>query len=284
MNRRQRSPLSSRNRLLYGLSVFARRLVRHLSWRLGGTSFARRHADRPLSETVISHRSLLLRQLQGTDQTLQRNKVSSLRIAAGLIDGLVIHPGESFSFWRIVGRPKEKRGFKPGLQLSFGRMKAMTGGGLCQLSNLLHWMVLHTPMEVTERHRHSFDPFPDYRRRVPFGSGATVFYNYLDLTFRNGSPLRFQLRTWVGDEYLHGEIRCDSRLQREFRVEERNHRFVRRNGEVYRENELWRIIIDPGSSNVIDEELLIRNSAQVRYDVSSVGDLEIEEGDSRPPQ
>ena len=46
-----------------------------------------------------------------------------------------------------------------------------TGGGLCQLSNLIYWMTLHTPLTITERYRHSYDVFPDSNRTQPFGSG-----------------------------------------------------------------------------------------------------------------
>lgn len=42
-------------------------------------------------------------------------------------------------------------------------------------------MALHTPLTVTERHRHGYDVFPDAERTIPFGSGATCFYNYGDL-------------------------------------------------------------------------------------------------------
>jgi vancomycin resistance protein VanW len=187
-----------------------------------------------------------------------------------------------FSFWRLVGRPTPGRGFLPGLQISFGEMVAMTGGGLCQFSNLLHWMVLHTPMEVTERHRHSYDPFPDYRRTVPFGTGATVFYNYLDLMFRNGTQRTFQVRSWLDEEYLHGEIRSDAPLKGEYSIEERGHRFVREGGTIYRENQLWRILTDPVTSEVMCEELLMRNHAEVRYDVSGIPGIEVEEGDPTP--
>ena len=39
-------------------------------------------------------------------------------------------------------------------------------------------MTLHTPLQVTERYRHSYDVFPDADRKLPFGSGATCAYNY----------------------------------------------------------------------------------------------------------
>lgn len=250
-----------------------------MKWLFGGVDYALDRTVEPLPALIISHRSLLLRKLEGTDQELQRNKVASLRIAASMIDGVIVEPGQTFSFWRLVGRPSSRRGFLPGLQLSFGEMTAMTGGGLCQFSNLLHWMVLHTPMEVTERHRHSYDPFPDYRRTVPFGTGATVFYNYLDFAFRNDTEHRFQVRAMVDDEYLRGEIRCNAPLPVVFSVEERDHRFVSRGDAVFRENQLWRIARESEGSRLIDEELLMENSAEVRYDVSCIPGIEVEEGD-----
>ncbi len=44
-------------------------------------------------------------------------------------------------------------------------------GGICQLSNLIHWMVLHSPLQVVERANHSFDPFPDEGRVLPLVLG-----------------------------------------------------------------------------------------------------------------
>lgn len=274
-----RKPVSSASPVLYRISVASRRLMRRISWLFGKSRYALTRSDTVLPEMIATHRSILLRKLQGTDQTLQRNKVQSLRIAASRINGVLIRPGEVFSFWRLVGRPTAARGFPPGLQLSFGKMVAMTGGGLCQFSNLLHWMVLHTPMEVTERHRHSYDPFPDYRRTVPFGTGATVFYNYLDLMLRNGTDRVFQIMSWVDGEYLHGEIRSDSPLSAVYSVEERGHRFVREGDTIYRENQLWRIMTSPSTGEVLETLLLMENHAEVRYDVEGIPGIEIEEGD-----
>jgi len=272
---RERKPLSSRSPLLYRASVLLRRQFRRLKWYLGREKYALDKSDDVLSEPIAVHNSILMRKLEGTDQELQRNKITSLRTAASSIDGVVIHPGEVFSFWRIVGKPVGRKGFLPGLQLSFGKLVSMPGGGLCQFSNLLYWMVLQTPMEVTERHRHNFDPFPDYRRTVPFGTGATVFYNYLDLQFRNSTPYRFQVKTRVGEEYLHGEIRCDRQLSSKFSVEEKNHRFVRSCGVVYRENELWRTETDLMTDEIVSNVLLMKNRSEVRYDVSDIPGIEV---------
>lgn len=253
------------------------RQVRRMKWCFGREKYALRKSDETLPETVVTHRSILMRKLQGTDQTLQKNKITSLRTASSRIDGVIINPGEVFSFWRLVGKPLKRREFLPGLQLSFGELVSMVGGGLCQFSNLLHWLVLQSPMEVVERHRHKFDPFPDYKRTVPFGTGATVFYNYLDFMFKNNTSWRFQLRTWVDEEYLRGEIRCEQALPCKFTVEEREHRFVRINGIVYRENELWRKETDLETSEILKEELLLKNHSEVRYDVSEMPGIEVVE-------
>lgn len=274
-----RKPLSSVSPVIYRTSVFLRRLHRRLRWYLGRDKYALIRSENTLPETVVAHKSILMRKLEGTDQALQMNKISSLKTAASLINNVVIDPGEVFSFWRLVGRPTEKRGFLSGLQLSFGDLVSMAGGGLCQFSNLLHWMVLHTPMEVTERHRHDFDPFPDYRRTVPFGTGATIFYNYMDLMFKNNTSWKFQLKTWVDECNLQGEIRCEKSLPCIFEVEERKHRFVRKDGMVYRENELWRRETDQITLEILAEELIMKNHAEVRYDVAEMPGIEIIESD-----
>lgn len=270
-------PLSSRNPLFYKISVQLRRLIRRCRWNFSGEKYSSNLSDEVFPFVVASHRSLLLRKLAGTDTDLQKNKIQSLRIAISFIDGLVVAKSEVFSFWKLVGNPVSSRGFPPGLQLSFGKLTSMAGGGLCQLTNLLYWMVLHTPLLVTERHRHSTDPFPDYKRTVPFGTGATVFYNYIDLAFRNNSSMGFQLKIWVDDEYLCGEIRCREALSVAYSIVERNHRFIRENGIVYRENELWRIVTDHESSRILSEKLLFKNHVEVLYDVLSIPEIRVED-------
>jgi hypothetical protein len=87
--------------------------------------------------------------------------------------------------------------YLPGVQLQGGQFIAKTGGGLCQLGNLLYWMTLHTPLLVTERWRHSFDVFPDTNRTLPFGSGATLAYNYIDLQIKNATTAPYLLHLWL---------------------------------------------------------------------------------------
>ena len=257
------------------------RFERRLSDRVRRVPFAQTVADTSLPVTLVRHASVLRRRLLDLDPRLQETKIVNLRLAAATIDGLLIRPGETFSFWDRVGAPIAERGFVEGLILRGGRITAGIGGGLCQLSNLLYWMAVHTPLGVVEQHHHGFDPFPDIGRVLPFGSGATIFWNYGDLRLANPTDQPLQLCARVGSTRLHGAVRTDRPWPVAYHVEEDGHRFVREaDGVVYRENELWRRTVDRRTGDTVERTLLTRNHAIVGY---LVPDGLIEAISSRPP-
>ena len=65
--------------------------------------------------------------------------------------------------------------------------------------------------------------FPDVKRTVPFGAGATLSYNHIDLQVKNETPNTFQLKLWLDGTHLNGKLLCNSPLTTAFKVEERNH-------------------------------------------------------------
>ena len=186
--------------IVYKARIKQKRLFRRLADLPLAGRFASEKISDDLEFTCKRHQSLLRRRLGNSDPELQENKVENLKIACPTIDGILIKPGQTFSFWRQLGEATADKGYHEGMQLSRGEVVRGVGGGLCQLANLLYWMALHTPLEVVERHHHSFDPFPDENRVLPFGSGAGVFFNYIDLRFFNPTDLTFQLRVWLTDE------------------------------------------------------------------------------------
>ena len=103
----------------------------------------------PLPEdrnTVMEHRSMILRPLKDVDMYLQENKRTNLALAIKHINGVHLKPGEVFSFWKLVGNPSKQKGYLEGLVLNQGKIDRDTGGGLCQLGNLIFWMVIHSPL------------------------------------------------------------------------------------------------------------------------------------------
>jgi vancomycin resistance protein VanW len=245
-------------------AVGAYRVRRWLRWHTSGTRFAAtlRPADLPV--VLHEHASPLLRRLGESQMWLQHNKVTNLRLATPRLDGLLIRPGETFSFCRSVGRTTRRRGFVEGMQLEDGETVPGVGGGICQLANLLHWMVLHSPLTVSERSTHSEDPFPDQGRTVPWGTGCTIFYNYVDLQVRNDTAATFQFRVRVGTQDLEGELRSDTVPAHTYRVYARGERFLHIGGEYYRMNEIWRDLTDAAGTTTT--ELVKTNIARTLYD------------------
>lgn len=260
--------LSEIHPMLYRTRIWQKRAFRRLSDLSTVRRFATEIAGNDLPFKCKKHQSLLRRRLGNSDPILQENKVQNLKIACPSIDGILIKPGQTFSFWRLLGEATAERGFCEGMQLSRGEVVRGVGGGLCQLANLLYWMALHTPLEVTERHHHSFDPFPDEHRVLPFGSGAGVFYNYIDLRFYNPTNITFQIRVWLTKDHLKGSILSSAEPPHSYHVFEKNHRFLTSNGRNYRENEIWRSMIDRRTGNTVAEELLVKNHSEVKYELN----------------
>jgi vancomycin resistance protein VanW len=239
---------------------------RRMQWYLPGRHFATIRSATNLQHEHASHRTPLLHQLKGVDMWLQHNKVHSLKAAASRIDGIMLKPGEVFSFWRLVGKPTARRGFKIGMVLRNGAVAQGMGGGLCQMTNLIYWMALHTELSITERWRHGFDVFSDEGRTQPFASGATYAYNYIDLQITNSTQDIYQLRVHVDGSYLHGQWLANAAPRYTYKIVERDHAI--RNqwwGGYSRHNSLHRMKYDRASGADLGEEFITENHAIMMY-------------------
>jgi vancomycin resistance protein VanW len=129
---------------------------------------------------------------------LTENKVHNLGLAIAAMQDLAIEPGQLLSFWRLVGPPTLRAGFREGRALAGGRLSTSVGGGLCQLSGAIYSLALRAGLQIAERHAHSIDIYDEQSRYTPLGADATVSYPSLDLRVGNtlAQPLclRFELR------------------------------------------------------------------------------------------
>ena len=138
---------------------------------------------------------------------------------------------------------------------------------MCQLSNLIHWMVLHSDLTITEHHHHdALDLFPDFGRQIPFGTGTSISYNYIDYRVKNNTANTYQLRLWVDDEYLCGELRAAEQLPHTFHIHAENEFFSRENGIVYRNGQVYRDTIDRVTGQCVEKQLIRTNHARVMYE------------------
>lgn len=239
--------------------------LRRLLWLKMRKTFAGTRSEQPLPYVYFKHQTPLLRKLKDVDMWLQYNKIINLKCAVPKINGIILRPGEVFSYWKLIGKPSGRKGYVPGMVLQNGTFHAGVGGGLCQLSNLIFWMTIHTPLTVIERHRHGYDVFPDSNRKQPFGSGATCYYPFGDLMIRNDTQDTYQLLVTVGEEYLEGKWCVSEEPAFRFEIVERNHEMRSEYwGGYSRHNELYQQVFT-ADGQFLEENLIVKNDAIMMY-------------------
>lgn len=240
-------------------------LKRRAAWLRGDVKWARPQSGGVFCPHEVSaHRSLILRPLQGLDMQLQENKRTNLALAVEQLDNTLMLPGQTFSFWRLVGRPTRRRGYIDGLVLRQGQVTKGIGGGLCQFGNLIFWIAAHSALTITERYRHGYDVFPDVKRRVPFGAGATLAYNYIDLQIRNDTEEAYRWEFFLDGTHLNGALRASAPDVRTYEVQERDP-IIRQEwwGGYTRHNRIVKVATDPNGE--ARETLLAENHAIMMY-------------------
>ena len=153
---------------------------------------------------IVEERSPLWTQVSPAELPLTAGKIQNLRVACAALDGVSVPGGEVFGFWKQMGRVTKRKGYVTGRELRSGCMVPSLGGGLCQISGLLHAAALKAGLEVLERHTHSMS-LPGAPLRPE--RDATVFWNYVDLRFR--APFPWQLHVRMNDRDLVVSIRAE---------------------------------------------------------------------------
>ncbi len=135
------------------------------------------------------------------------------------------------------------------------------------MANLLNWLVLHSPLTSLERSSHSFDPFPDQNRSIPFGTGCAIFYNYVDFRFRNDTEQTLQLKLWMDEKELWGELLSDEEIYETYKIFEEDHEFVRKEGVFYRKNTICRkVMVRKEGGRFLRNEVVKKNFVRVMYE------------------
>lgn len=131
----------------------------------------------------------------------------NIALAAGRINGLLVAPGETFSFNQMVGDISQATGYQPAYIIQSGRTVLGDGGGVCQVSTTLFRAVLSAGLEILERHPHSYR-VGYYEQNSPAGLDATVFAPSVDFKFKNDTQKHLLIQAVVDPNrnYLKFEI------------------------------------------------------------------------------
>ena len=258
--------------MTYAISLKKEIIKRHIRNILGGEHFSRKRSPQPMPAVIASYSGEMIKKGPGIDLQLQLNKAKNIELACSKIDGLVIEPGESFSFWHYVGKTSRRNGFSEGRVIVNGKLISGTGGGLCNLANTLNLLVMHSPLTITEIHHHSdaLAPDPD-NQYTPYGAGTSVNYNFIDYRFRNDTDQPVQLRARCDGSILKAELRSTKEFPYSYRILSENHHFHKEeNGKFYRKSKIYRETIDKATNKVINRELKWDNRSEVMFDYSLI--------------
>lgn len=143
---------------------------------------------------------------EGTTQVSgSANRKHNVKLSAEACNNKILLPGEEFSYNNTTGSRTADKGYKAAPIYQQGQSVDDIGGGICQTSSTIYFAVLHTNLEVVERHCHQFNT--GYVRQ---GMDATVFYGSLDFRFRNSTdyPVKIVTNSYDsnGKRYLNVKI------------------------------------------------------------------------------
>ena len=255
----------------YAISVQKETFIRHLKNLVNKEPIAKTKSKRQLPNLISAQSSHLIKHGKGIDPKLQYNKAVNIRLACKRLNGLIIRPGETFSFWLTVGKTSKGRGYKDGRVIIGGKVIPGIGGGLCNLSNTIHRMVLQSPLDVTEFHSHTDALAPDEGERVPFSSGTSVSYNYIDYRFKNNTNQNVQLLLRCDKDNLYGELRSEREFPCYFNISEEDHHFTMEyDGKYYRVSQIYKNTFDRKTNKLLKKQLVLDNHSEVMFDASLI--------------
>ncbi len=237
----------------------------YLSMALDHEHYAAKQLDTLLPYRLFSSACPMYNLETGFDEVYQQNKVFNLQLAAKPLHALIIRPGETFSFWQTVRYADKDTPYKDGLVVANGTLKTSQGGGVCQISNLLFWLFLHTPLTIVERHGHKVKDFPEPPSDAPIGVDATVSEGWLDLKVKNDTEHTFQIAVSFDDHNIYGQILTDIEPTMDRRITNGEALYYRENGRIFEEVDVIQNLVDRQSNSCVSSRVLYRNRCEIGY-------------------
>lgn len=139
-------------------------------------------------------------ELRSSPYVTNANRTENLRLACEAINGIIINPGEVFSFNSAVGERTEEKGYKPAtIYGGEGESTDGVGGGICQVASTIYWAALYLDLETVMREPHMY--LVTY---VPAGMDATIYWDSgLDYKFRNNRENPLMITANIDGGYVN---------------------------------------------------------------------------------
>lgn len=115
------------------------------------------------------------------------NRIYNISLASSRFKGVLVAPGEIFSFNNVLGDVSIFTGYKQAYIIKDGKTILGDGGGVCQVSTTLFRAALNAGLPIIERRAHAYR-VAYYEQDSPPGLDATVYAPTTDLKFKNDTP------------------------------------------------------------------------------------------------
>lgn len=154
--------------------------------------------------TTEEANDLGIKELIGTGTSLFQhsipNRIYNITLASSRLNGILIKPGETFSFAKAIGDISSFTGYKQAYIIQNGRTILGDGGGVCQVSTTLFRAALDAGLPIVERHPHAYRVEYYEQDRGP-GIDASVFVPSVDFKFKNDTKHHLLIQTFVDPTY-----------------------------------------------------------------------------------
>lgn len=271
-----RKRLTQRFPFLLPMRRAQRKMCFYAGMRFDGCRYAQTIGEKSLSHLLFETDCALYNHNTGFDMIYQENKVFNLKLAAKTLNGLLIRPGETFSFWWLVRHADKDTPYKDGLTVTNGKLTTMSGGGMCQMSNLLFWMFLHTPLTIIQRRGHEVKEFPEPNSDEIKGVDATISEGWIDLKVRIDTDCTYQIWVTLDDEKIIGQVFADKEPQALYKITNGSIQYVRESGGIYEYAQVKRMQVALGTGEIIDCKLLYTNKCKICYPLPESVDIQEE--------
>ena len=151
--------------------------------------------------SLASTNNLGIKELVGFGQSNFRgspkNRIHNIKVGVGKMTGVIVKPGEEFSFNKYLGPVEKEFGFLPELVIKSEGTVPELGGGLCQVSSTTFRAAMNAGLPITQRKNHSYA----VQYYAPQGTDATIYPGVIDIKFLNDTPGNMLIWPYFKDTY-----------------------------------------------------------------------------------
>lgn len=251
---------------LLPIRVFQRNLFYNIKMKFDNNTYANKFGE-PLKYEVSNTKTLMINENSGHDIIYQKNKVYNLKLASKTMNHILIYPNETFSFCYLIRNSKKYGKYKEGLITINGKTIPKKSGGLCHLSNMLHYIFLMSPLTVIERHGHDVKTFPDPDKDNIEGIDATINSGWLDLKVKNNTNNIYQIDISFDDHYMYGKILSDKESSVNYSIINEDLKYIKENEKIYQCVSIIRIEKNKNTKEVINKTKLYDEKVLIDYEL-----------------